>query len=40
MGGAADGIGFAISSNTVRSVAEQLIDRGRVGPAELSLGAR
>jgi S1-C subfamily serine protease len=30
MGGAADGIGFAIASNTVRSIAEQLIDRGRV----------
>jgi S1-C subfamily serine protease len=40
MGGAADGIGFAISSNTVRSVAEQLIDRGRVAPAEITLGAR
>ncbi len=31
MGGAADGIGFAISGNTVRSVARQLIDRGSVG---------
>jgi putative serine protease PepD len=30
MGGAADGIGFAISSNTVRSVAEQLIAHGSV----------
>jgi len=30
MGSAADGIGFAISSNTVRSIAEQLIDRGSV----------
>jgi putative serine protease PepD len=30
MGGAADGIGFAISSNTVRAVAEQLIDHGSV----------
>ena len=40
MGGAADGIGFAISSNTVRSVAEQLIDHGRVAPGEITLGAR
>jgi putative serine protease PepD len=30
MGGAADGIGFAISSNTVRSIAEQLIAHGSV----------
>jgi putative serine protease PepD len=30
MGGAADGIGFAISSNTVRSIAEQLIEHGSV----------
>jgi S1-C subfamily serine protease len=30
MGSAADGIGFAISSNTVRAIAEQLIDRGSV----------
>jgi putative serine protease PepD len=30
MGGAADGIGFAISSNTVRSIAQQLIDHGSV----------
>jgi putative serine protease PepD len=29
-GGAADGIGFAISSNTVRSIATQLIAHGRV----------
>jgi putative serine protease PepD len=30
MGGAADGIGFAISSNTVREIAAQLIAHGRV----------
>jgi S1-C subfamily serine protease len=30
MGGAADGIGFAISSNTVRTIATQLIADGRV----------
>jgi putative serine protease PepD len=30
MGGAADGIGFAISSNTVRSIATQLVAHGRV----------
>src|SRR3954471_397053 len=30
MGGAADGIGFAISSNTVRAIASQLIAHGRV----------
>jgi putative serine protease PepD len=30
MGGAADGIGFAISSNTVRSIAQQLIAHGSV----------
>jgi S1-C subfamily serine protease len=30
MGGAADGIGFAISSNIVRSIAEQLIDHGSI----------
>ena len=30
MGGAADGIGFAISSNTVRTIAGQLIADGRV----------
>jgi S1-C subfamily serine protease len=30
MGSAADGIGFAISSNTVRAIAEQLIDHGSV----------
>jgi putative serine protease PepD len=30
MGDAADGIGFAISSNTVRSIASQLIAHGRV----------
>jgi putative serine protease PepD len=38
MGAPADGIGFAISSNTVRSVAEQLIDHGRV--AEVTNEAR
>lgn len=30
VGGVADGIGFAISSNTVRSIAGQLADKGRV----------
>jgi putative serine protease PepD len=30
IGGAADGIGFAISSNTVKSIAGQLVDHGRV----------
>jgi S1-C subfamily serine protease len=30
LGGAADGIGFAIPSNTVRSIAGQLVDHGRV----------
>ncbi len=30
LGGAAVGIGFAISSNTVRSIAGQLVDHGRV----------
>jgi putative serine protease PepD len=29
-GAAADGIGFAISSNTVRAIARQLVDHGRV----------
>ena len=30
LGGAADGIGFAIASNTVRSIAGQLVAHGRV----------
>jgi S1-C subfamily serine protease len=42
-GSAADGIGFAISSNTVRSIAPQLIKRGRVvasGRASLGVDLR
>jgi putative serine protease PepD len=42
-GAAADGIGFAISSNTVRSIASQLVAHGRVehsGRAWLGLGLR
>jgi putative serine protease PepD len=39
-GGAADGIGFAISSNTARSIAAQLVANGEVLPsARTSLGA-
>jgi putative serine protease PepD len=39
MGGAADGIGFAISSNTVRSIAAQLIAHGSVArSSQPSLG--
>jgi S1-C subfamily serine protease len=39
MGGTADGIGFAISSNTVRSIAAQLIEHGSVArPSQPSLG--
>jgi putative serine protease PepD len=33
LGGPADGIGFAISSNAVRSVASQLVAHGHVGPS-------
>lgn len=40
MGGAADGIGFAITSNTARSIAGQLAANGRVLPAtRTALGA-
>ena len=31
LGGAADGIGFAIASNTVRAIAGQIVAHGRVG---------
>jgi S1-C subfamily serine protease len=41
MGGAADGIGFAISSNTVRAIAEQLIAHGSVArSSQPSLGVQ
>jgi putative serine protease PepD len=38
MGGAADGIGFAISSNTVRAIASQLVAHGRVPATALATG--